>query len=253
MPTEKKIQAVQEISETLTRSTVVISADYRGLSVEEATALRRAMREAGVQIRVVKNTLFLRAAEAAGMPGVAELAEGPTAIIYGFDDPLAPIKTVVEYQRQARTAFQARKAFMNGEIIPAGRLADLAALPPRDVLIAEIAGALQSPITNLVYLLTATLQEFSGLLDARADQMGPDPTAAAPETTPEEAGPAEASTEAVEEASTEAVEEASMEAAEEPAAEPAETEASTSEEPAEEPTASNQENSEEEAGEEDGN
>lgn len=237
MATEKKIQAVQEMTETLSRSSVVIGADYRGLSVEQATALRHAMRDAGVKIQVVKNTLFLRAAEAAGMPGVGELAEGPTVIIYGFDDPLAPIKTVVEYQRQARNSFQARKGFMDGEVIPAGMLTELASLPPKEVMIAEIAGALQSPITNLVYLLTATLQEFSGLLDARVGQMDDEPAAAASEsTTAEETNPAEASVE---------------ESADEPAAE---AEAETAGEPTEEPTASDEASStEEESGEEDGN
>jgi large subunit ribosomal protein L10 len=236
MPTEKKIAAVQEMTETLSRSTVVIGADYRGLTVEEATALRHAMREAGVEIQVVKNTLFMRAAEAAGIPGVGELAEGPTAIIYGFDDPLAPIKTVVEYQRQARNAFQARKAFMDGEVIPAARLSDLAALPPKDVMIAELVGALQSPITNLVYLLQATIQEFSGLLDARTDQMGGDAAAIA------SAEPAAAPT-------------AEIEApAEEPAAEEAAPEESAPEEQTEEPAASSEETpTQEEAGEEDGN
>jgi len=233
MPTEKKIAAVQEMTETLSRSSVVIGADYRGLTVEEVTALRRAMREAGVEIQVVKNTLFLRAAEAAGMPGLGELAEGPTAIIYGFDDPLAPIKTVVEYQRQARNAFQARKAYMDGEVIPAGRLSDLASLPPKNVMIAELVGALQSPITNLVYLLQATIQEFSGLLDARTDQMD----AAAP------AAPAAEPTASIEEAP-----------AEEPAAEEAATEENTAEEQPEEPSGSTEETpTEEEAGEEDGN
>jgi large subunit ribosomal protein L10 len=234
MPTEKKIQAVEEMTATLARSSVVIGADYRGLTVEEATALRRAMRDAGVEIKVVKNTLFLRAAEAAGMPGLGELADGPTAIIFGFDDPLAPIKTVVEYQRQSRNAFQARKAFLDGEVIPAGRLADLAALPPRDVMIAELAGALQSPIMNLVYLLTATLQEFSGLLDARADQMD----AGAPASAPEAASEAEESPAAD---------------TDEPAAEAEELEAPP-DEPAGDATGSSDESSnEEEAGEEDGN
>jgi large subunit ribosomal protein L10 len=234
MPTEKKIQAVEEMTATLARSSVVIGADYRGLTVEEATALRRAMRDAGVEIKVVKNTLFLRAAEAAGMPGLGELADGPTAIIFGFDDPLAPIKTVVEYQRQSRNAFQARKAFLDGEVIPAGRLADLAALPPRDVMIAELAGALQSPIMNLVYLLTATLQEFSGLLDARADQMD----AGAPTSAPEAASEAEESPAAD---------------TDEPAAEAEELEAPP-DEPAGDATGSSDESSnEEEAGEEDGN
>lgn len=172
MPTEKKVVAVKALTETLERSSVVIGADYRGLSVRDATNLRRALRDAGVEMQVVKNTLFLRAADAAGVPAVSELAEGPTAIIFGFDDPLVPIKTVIEYQRQARNAFQARKAYIEGQIIPANRLTELAALPPREVMIGEVAGALQSPITNLVYLLQATVQEFSGLVEARAEQLG---------------------------------------------------------------------------------
>jgi large subunit ribosomal protein L10 len=171
MPTEKKIKEVEELTDKLSRSTVVIGAEYRGLSVSDSTALRKTVRDAGMQMQVVKNTLFLRAANAAGIADAAELAEGPTAIIFGYDDPIVPIKTVVEYQRQARNAFAARKAFMDGQVIPGTQLASLASLPPKDQMIAEIAGALQSPIVNLVYLLSATIQEFSGLIDARAGQL----------------------------------------------------------------------------------
>ena len=171
MPTEKKIKEVEQLTDKLSRSSVVIGAEYRGMSVAESTALRKTVRDAGMQMQVVKNTLFLRAADAAGIAQAAELAEGPTAIIFGYDDPIVPIKTVVEYQRQARNTFVARKAFLDGQVIPGARLSDLASLPPKDQMIAEIAGALQSPITNLVYLLSATIQEFSGLIDARAGQL----------------------------------------------------------------------------------
>jgi len=171
MPTEKKVQAIEELTKTLSRSSVVIGADYRGLRVHEVTALRRQLRESGIEMHVVKNTLFLRAAEAAGIPAVGELADGPTALIFGFDDPLAPIKTIVEYQRTARNTFAARLAFLEGQVFPASRLSELAALPSKEVMIAEFAGMLQSPITSLVYLLQATLQEFSGLLDARVSQV----------------------------------------------------------------------------------
>jgi large subunit ribosomal protein L10 len=171
MPNPKKIEAVQELSEILSRSRVVIGADYRGLSVAAITNLRRQLREAGVELHVIKNTLFLRAAEAAGVPELAELAEGPTALVVGFDDPIAPVKTIVEYQRTARNTFAARKAFLHGQIIPANRLSELAALPPKEVLLAEIAGAIQSPIATFAYLIQATLQEFAGLVDARAQQM----------------------------------------------------------------------------------
>lgn len=172
MPTAKKIQEVEELTERLNRSTVLIGAEYRSLKVKETTALRRTLRTAGLEMQVVKNTLFRRAAEAAGLTGADELTDGPTAIIFGFDDPIAPIKTVVEYQRQARNTFAARKGYLDGQVYSAAQLAELATLPSRDTMIAEFAGALQSPITELVYLLQGTIQEFSGLIDARTEQLG---------------------------------------------------------------------------------
>lgn len=172
MPTAKKIEAVTELTEALSRSTVVIGADYRGLSVADSTTLRRQLSDAGVEMHVVKNTLFWRAAEAAGKGTMSELAEGPTALIIGFADPIAPIKTVVEYQRTSRNTFVARKAFLEGQVFPGNRLTELATMPPKENIIAEIAGSLQSPVMNLAYLLQATIQEFVGLLDARAEQVG---------------------------------------------------------------------------------
>ena len=171
MPTEKKIREVEELTDALSRSVVAIGADYRGLRVDEITSLRRTLRDAGMTMHVVKNTLFLRAAEAAGKSEAAELAEGPTALIFGFDDPIAPIKTVVEYQRTARNSFAARKAFMDGAVYAGARLTELATLPSKEQLVAEVAGGLQSPITTFSYLLSATIQEFSGLIDARAGQL----------------------------------------------------------------------------------
>jgi len=171
LPTEKKVQTVTELTEVLSRSKVVIGTEYRGLRVSEITALRRQLREGGIEMHVIKNTLFRRAAQAAGMPEMSPLAEGPTALVIGFDDPIAPVKTLVEYQRTARNAFVARSAYLDGVIYAGSRLVELATLPPRDTLIAEFAGALQSPIANFVGLLQATVQEFSGLLSARVEQM----------------------------------------------------------------------------------
>jgi large subunit ribosomal protein L10 len=171
MPTEKKVQTVAELTEVLSRSTVVIGADYRGLRVSDSTNLRRLLREGGIEMHVVKNTLFRRAAEAAGKAEMAGVAEGPTALVIGFDDPIAPVRTVVEYQRTARNTFAARSAYLDGVIYAGARLGELATLPSRENLIAEFAGAIQSPLANLVGLLQATVQEFSGLLSARVEQM----------------------------------------------------------------------------------
>jgi len=172
MPTQKKLEAVAELSEVLSRSTVAIGADYRGLKVHEITSLRRLLRDSGIEMHVIKNTLFRRAADAAGKSDMSLLAEGPTALVLGFGDPIAPIKTVVEYQRTARNPFAARSAYLDGQIVAGSRLAELATLPSKDTMIAEFAGSLISPVVSLVTLLQATLQEFSGLIDARAEQVG---------------------------------------------------------------------------------
>ena len=171
MPTPKKEAAVAELTDMLSRSTVAIGTEYRGLKVHEITSLRRTLRDAGIEMHVVKNTLFRRAADAAGKSDMHALAEGPTALVLGFGDPIAPIKTVVEYQRTARNAFAARSAYFDGQIVAASRLTEIATLPSKETMIAEFAGSLISPIANLVGMLQATIQEFSGLIDARAEQM----------------------------------------------------------------------------------
>jgi large subunit ribosomal protein L10 len=179
MPTEKKVQAVTELTAVLSRSTVVIGAEYRGLRVEETTALRRLLRDAGIEMHVIKNTLFLRAATAAGKPELAALADGPTALVIGFDDPIAPIKAVVEYQRGARNTFAARNAYLEGQIVAGSQLGELATLPSKETMIAQFAGMIQSPITTFVYLIQATVQEFFGLIEARMAQVDDGSLAAA--------------------------------------------------------------------------
>jgi large subunit ribosomal protein L10 len=171
MPNPKKIEAVEALTGILKRSTVLIGAEYRGLKVSEVTALRRQLRDAHIEMHVIKNTLFRRAAEAAGKTDIFSLADGPTALVVGFDDPILPIKTLVEYQRTARNTFAARVAYLEGQLFPGPRLTELATLPPKDTMISEFVSLLESPISTLVGLLEGTLQELTGLLDARAEQM----------------------------------------------------------------------------------
>ena len=240
MPTARKIKEVEELTETLGRSTVIIGAEYRGLTVKETTALRSQLRTAGMEMRVVKNTLFKRAADAVGKENMIELAQGPTALIFGFDDPIAPIKTVVEYQRTARNSFVARSAYMDGQVYAGPRLNDLATLPTKEFLIAELVGLLQSPIASLVGLLDATLQEFVGLLDARSEQLDTAAPAAAQAATAAAAAPQpEATAEpSVAEEETSAAEAETPEAEEETPAADVESPAAEAETPAVEVEAS---------------
>ena len=182
MPTQRKVDTVAELRERIERAVIVIAADYRGLTVTEMSALRRAVRDAG-ELRVVKNRLFLRAAEEAGQPELAELLDGPTAIIFGFDDVAAPAKAMSEYQRTARNTFALRKGALEGLVLSAAQLLELADLPPRPVLVAQLAGALQAPVARLLGLLGNVLSvppgrlfndsftTFAGLLEARAKQL----------------------------------------------------------------------------------
>ena len=184
MPTQKKIEAVEELRERIERATIAIAADYAGLSVSEMYQLRSAIHDAGgVEMRVVKNRLFKRAAEAAGKPELADLLAGPTAIIFGYEDIIAPAKATTEYMRTARNTFAVRSGFLDGRMLTLADLQSLASLPPKPVLLAQIAGALQGPIATFAglvrnilqvppgRLLNDTMYTFAGLLEARAKQV----------------------------------------------------------------------------------
>jgi len=171
MPTAKKEADVAELSRMVDRSVVTISTSYRGLSVAEMTALRRRMREAGVEIRVVKNTLMKLAAERAGKPDLVNIIDGPTAMIFSYEDIAAPAKAVTEYIRTARSALTITGAYLDGAVMKPAEVADLASLPSREALLAQFVGGMQSSIATFSGLITAVVREFAGLIDARAQQL----------------------------------------------------------------------------------
>ncbi|HZQ34449.1 MAG TPA: 50S ribosomal protein L10 [Dehalococcoidia bacterium] len=171
MPTARKEQQVEELHDLVSRATIAISTGYRGLSVGEMMTLRRRMREAGVEVRVVKNTLLKLAAERAGQPKFAELGIGPTAILFGYGDVAAPAKAVQEYVRTARNALTVNSAYMDGQVLNASELGDIANLPSREQMLANFMGGLRSPVAAFASLLQGTIQQFAGLVDARANQL----------------------------------------------------------------------------------
>ncbi|MBI5283467.1 MAG: 50S ribosomal protein L10 [Chloroflexi bacterium] len=171
MPTAKKQAAVAELKDLVSRSTILIGTEYRGLSVKEITTLRRALRDAGVDARVVKNKLFQIAATQAGMPDAGGVVEGPTMVVFGFGDVIAPAKAVTDYAKTARNAFAPKKAYMDGAIVAGSIIAELASLPSREQLIAQLAGAFVSPLQTFVNQINDSMQSFARLVDARAKQL----------------------------------------------------------------------------------
>jgi large subunit ribosomal protein L10 len=150
MRKEQKAQKIDEIAAHLGEAQAVYAVDYRGLSVPQAAELRASLREHDATFRVVKNTLTLRAADKAGMDQLKELvAEGPTALTFVRGDVALAAKVLDTFSRQA-DVLQFKGGLMDGRALEADEIRQLARLPSRDVLVAQFAGVVASPITGLV-------------------------------------------------------------------------------------------------------
>ncbi|MDA0263183.1 MAG: 50S ribosomal protein L10 [Chloroflexi bacterium] len=195
MPTQQKIDRVQELKDRLERSAITMTTSYAGISVNQMTELRRAMRNGGVEFNIVKNTLFSLAADAAQRPQLKEIINGPTAVAIGFDDPAVAAKVLADFIRTGGTPLAIQGAVMgDGAVMNAAQVTSLALLPPKDQLIAMLLGTMQAPIAQLLRVMNGPLQAFGNVLQARVRQLeeeGPAPVAE-PEPAPEPEPAAEA-------------------------------------------------------------
>ena len=223
MQRKDKEQVVADLAERLRGSDTLILADYRGLSVDELDEVRTQILAHGARFTVVKNTLTKRAADEAGLESLTELLDGPTAIAFvGDGDMVAVAKTLNDTAKKTKI-LSIKGGILQGTPLAAEQVVGLASLPPIDVLKGQVLGAIVGPLTSIVGLFGAPLQNFVGLIDARIDQLGG--ADAAPAAEVEEA----------EEAEEAPVDEPAAEAhAEEPAAEEAPAEEASAEAPAEE-------------------
>ena len=172
MQKSEKERVVAELTERLRTSETLIVADYRGLTNAEIDGLRTKLIEHGARFAVVKNTLTRRAAEAAGADALLALLEGPSAIAFveSDGDPAAVAKAL----RDAATSTKIlaiRGGVLEGVAMSADEVESLAKLPPADVLRAQLAGAIVSPLTTIVALIAAPLRDLVGLIDARIEQL----------------------------------------------------------------------------------
>jgi large subunit ribosomal protein L10 len=231
MPKAEKVEKVKELTAEFTSASGAVLADYRGLSVKDATQLRRGLQEADARFVVAKNTLARLAAKGAGLDELLPMFEGPTAIAFMRGDAVAGVKVVLDMSKRF-PALQVKGALVDGLIMGEEQARALATLESREVSLGKIAGMLQAPLARMIFLLQAPLQRIAYALAEHARQGGVD-TSAAPEEAPEaEAAPSgEVEAAAAEEAPIAEAPEADAPAAEAPEAKaPAEA-------PAEEPVA----------------
>jgi large subunit ribosomal protein L10 len=171
MPTQKKIDTVADLKGRIERATLVAGTEYRGLTVKEMQDLRRTLRERGVEVKVVKNTLLRIAAEQAGQPDLSRIVEGPTALAIAYGDAIEAAKAITGYAQAAPQAFSLRGAFLDGHVLSAADLRDIVKLPPKPVLLAQFLGQMQSPLAGFIGLLDAPLRELTGLINSLLSEL----------------------------------------------------------------------------------
>lgn len=162
MPSEKallaKQQIVADLADKIQNSVAGVIVDYRGITVETDTALRRELREANVQYSVVKNTMIKRAAEKAGLEGLDEVLNGTSAIATSAEDYVAAARILSKYAEKSET-FKVKAGYLDGKVIDLATVSSLAKLPSREVLLANVLGAFNAPIASFARAVQAIVDK----------------------------------------------------------------------------------------------
>ncbi|MED1181976.1 50S ribosomal protein L10 [Bacillus paranthracis] len=155
---ETKQQVVTEIADKLRASKSTIVVDYRGLTVSEATELRKQLREAGVEFKVYKNSLTRRAAESAEMAELNEFLTGPNAIAFSNEDVVAPAKVLNDFAKD-HEALEIKVGVIEGKLVTLDEVKAIATLPSREGLLSMLLSVLQAPIRNLALATKAVADQ----------------------------------------------------------------------------------------------
>jgi large subunit ribosomal protein L10 len=188
----EKLAKVEEVRADLTGAAATLLTHYRGLSVTELAELRARLRESNAEMKVVKNTLTKRAAEAAGIGGLDELLEGPTSLVLCAEDPVGPAKALRAFAKD-HPELVIRGGYLDGAVLDGEAALKLADLESREELLAKLAGLMQGALSGTARLLQAATEKQARLLQALIDAGGPEArgfTPSAPAAAAEAATPA---------------------------------------------------------------
>ncbi len=166
MKREEKQQLVNELHEKFSTATVAILTEFNGLSVSEMTELRQKLRGVKGELCVVKNTLARRAVEGTSMAATQDAFQGPIAVTFGYADPVAPAKILKEFVDKRTEKIKIKIGVVEGQVLDSKDLKRVASLPKKEVLIADLIGRMQSPISGLVGGLQGILRKFVYTLSA---------------------------------------------------------------------------------------
>ncbi len=172
-----KMDVVERLSEQLSKSQTIYLTDFTGIAVKPMTELRSKMRTAGVQYTVVKNSLALRAMEAASVKGVEDVMSGPTAFVFAGEDPVTAAKILADFQKE-HEHLQIKAGLVEGQPVTADEVKRLASLPSREQLLSQALGLMQAPLQGFAGAIDGLLYQMAGAIDAlRAQRATAEPQA----------------------------------------------------------------------------
>ena len=166
---EEKKAIVAALTERLQNSVTGVLVSYKGISVADDTALRKELREAGVQYTVVKNTLLSRACEEANLTGLQGTLEGTTALATSDDDYAAAARILNNYAKKSKT-FELKGGYLDGEVVDMATIERIAKLPTREILLANVLGAFQAPIASFARAVQAIVDKGGVEACEKADE-----------------------------------------------------------------------------------
>ena len=185
MPSTQKIERVAELKEQIEGSAALLLTEYRGLTVSEITELRKSLRDGGARFSVIKNTLMRRALEKTDAAELSALFEGPSAVAFVQDDPVAAAKSVAAAAKKFPTLVL-KGGFVEGRVLTADQAKALADLESREVMLSELAGLMKVEMSRAAAMFQAAQSRFLSLLEAFKAKLPEEPAAGEPEAAPVE-------------------------------------------------------------------
>jgi large subunit ribosomal protein L10 len=158
-----KNQKVQEISDSISKAKVTIVTDYRGLTVAEITDLRRQLQKEGAEYSVVKNTLAKLAIKDTQYSGLSKFLEGPSAVVFGYKDQVAPAKTLTQFIKKAKkgaVTVELKGGMLEGKVLEPTEIKQLAELPSKEELYAKMLGSINSPAQGIVSVINGVTRSL---------------------------------------------------------------------------------------------
>jgi large subunit ribosomal protein L10 len=172
MPTQRKVESVADLTDKLQRTQLTVVTDYRGLTVAEITDLRKKLRETGAELIVAKNTLTLRAAKETGYAELEAFLSGPTALAFAFKDVAKTAKAINDFNKGPKKLV-IRGGMLGNTMMGANLLDQVASMPSREQVLAQIVGGVSAPVSGVVGVINAAITNVLYALQARIDQIQP--------------------------------------------------------------------------------